>query len=165
MNENQNDDDNKGTRSNKILRGSLLDDQFNESNSNKLFLCNEKYDDETEEFYSRKKINAEKPNIDRSLINNFSTEKYREFLVKIEKSNQDLNNMDSESVRIDKDMLNPPDDNNEKTCVVMDVSMGIFDVCNENLCDSKLKDMNITVSEVIDKESVEKCEKDLIQEI
>ncbi|CRH03955.1 conserved Plasmodium protein, unknown function [Plasmodium relictum] len=149
MNENKKDNKDEVTRSNKISRESLLDDQFSERSSNNLLLCNEKNHDETK-FYSRKKINTEKPHIHRNLINNFSTERYKKFLVKIEKSNQDINSMDVESVQIDKDILNPPDDNN-KTCVVMDVSMGIFDVCNENLSDSKLKDMNIIISEVIDK--------------
>ncbi|VWU53319.1 hypothetical protein HEP_00527700, partial [Hepatocystis sp. ex Piliocolobus tephrosceles] len=45
------------------------------------------------------------------------------------------------------------------------VSVGIFDVCNKNINESKLKEMNITISDVADQESNKQYEKDLIKEI
>ncbi|SCP02755.1 conserved Plasmodium protein, unknown function [Plasmodium malariae] len=183
MNENQKDNEKEAQRDSELLRESLLDDQFEESSSNRFLLFNNENPSETDKTHSQQKLKAEKPYMHKNLMSNFSVEKCKEFLSKMEKSNKDINSMDAESIIIDKDILDHSNYNNDKACVVMDVSMGIFDVHNENLSECKLNDMNITVSEVVNRvnknfgqkreyslltliyESDEQHEKDLIQEI
>ncbi|SPJ12578.1 conserved Plasmodium protein, unknown function [Plasmodium sp. DRC-Itaito] len=155
-------------KKNKVTRGSLLDDQFSENPSRKFVLNKEeKKDKEINRNISQHNVNKKKPLIDRSLIGKFSVEKYKSFLSKIEKSNEDIKNKDAESVRIDKDILDSECDNNNKneSCVFMDVSVGIYDVCNENISDDKLRDMNITIAEVKNQDEDEQDGKDLIEEI
>ncbi|SOV18829.1 conserved Plasmodium protein, unknown function [Plasmodium sp. DRC-Itaito] len=156
-------------KKNKITRESLLDDQFSENPSSKFVLNKEeKKEEEINPNISQQKVNKKKPLIDRSLIGQFSVEKYKSFLSKIEKSNEDIKNKDAESVRIDKDILDSEcynNNNNNESCVLMDVSVGIYDVCNENISDDKLRDMNITIAEVKNQDEDEQDGKDLIQEI
>ncbi|CAD2107119.1 conserved Plasmodium protein, unknown function [Plasmodium vinckei] len=165
MKENKINDEAETKKCDTIHRGSLLDDQFKDTLSNKFLLYNEENHQDKEKTCSQEKIKKEKPKIDRSLIGNFSTDKYKNFLSKIEKSNESIKNMDKESVRIDKDMFDQSYDNIDENCVVMDVSMGIFDVCNENLNDNELREKNITVSEVPIQEPNEQCEQELIEEL
>ncbi|SOV82581.1 conserved Plasmodium protein, unknown function [Plasmodium sp. gorilla clade G3] len=165
MSETDKQNDNK---TNKVTRESLLDDQFSENPSSKFVLNKEeKKDEEINPNISQQKVNKKKPLIDRSLIGKISVEKYKSFLSKIEKSNEDIKNKDAESVRIDKDILDSEYDNNNnnESCVFMDVSVGIYDVCNENISDDKLRDMNITIADVKNQDEDEQDGKDLIQEI
>ncbi|CDO66666.1 conserved Plasmodium protein, unknown function [Plasmodium reichenowi] len=166
MSETNKQNDNK---KNKITRESLLDDQFSENSSSKFVLNKEeKKDEEINPNISQHKVNKKKPLIDRSLIGKFSVEKYKSFLSKIEKSNEDIKNKDAESVRIDKHILDSECDNNNnnnESCVYMDVSVGIYDVCNENISDDKLRDMNITIADVKNQDEDEQDGKDLIEEI
>ncbi|SCM02601.1 conserved Plasmodium protein, unknown function [Plasmodium chabaudi chabaudi] len=164
MKENKINDEPETKKCGTIHRGSLLDDQFKDTLSNKFLLYNDENQDK-EKTCSQEKIKKEKPKIDRSLIGNFSADKYKNFLSKIEKSNENIKNMDKESVRIDKDMFDQSYDNIDENCVVMDVSMGIFDVCNENLNDNELREKNITVSEVPIQEHDEQCKQELIEEL
>ncbi|CXI53826.1 conserved Plasmodium protein, unknown function [Plasmodium berghei] len=158
MKENKINDEPETKKCGTIHRGSLLDDQFKETLSNKFLL----YNDENQD---KEKTKKEKPTINRSLIGSFSKDKYKNFLSKIEKSNENIKNMDKESVRIDKDMFDQSHDNIDENCVVMDVSMGIFDVCNENLNDNELREKNITISEVPSQEHNEQCKQELIEEL
>ncbi|GAW83034.1 hypothetical protein, conserved [Plasmodium gonderi] len=157
----------KETNKSKQSRESLLDDQFKGSTSDKFLLINGKEKDHTklQNSLAKQKIENTKPHIHKGLISTSSLEKYKNFLTKIEKSNEDLKNMDKESVRVDMDMLDQSCEDDGKECVIMDVSMGIFDVHNDNLNDEKLKDMNITVADVVNQEMDEQCAKDLIEEM
>ncbi|ANQ10500.1 Uncharacterized protein PCOAH_00049500 [Plasmodium coatneyi] len=166
MHENQKNVDKERSKA-KISRDSLLDDQFKQDTKDKLFLLNDqdKDLDEPRDTPPEQKTKREKPRFHRDLISSSSLEKYKNFLAKMEKSNEDLRNMDAESVRIDKDILDESCENSDEACVVMDVSMGIFDVCNDNLSESKLKDMNITVADVANQEPEDQGEEGLIQEM
>ncbi|EDL47045.1 hypothetical protein PVIIG_02233 [Plasmodium vivax India VII] len=166
MHENQKNDEKERSGA-KISRESLLDDQFKEGAKDKLFLLSDKDEDldVPNDTPPEQKTKREKPRFHKDLISSSSLEKYKKFLAKMEKSNEDLRNMDTDSVRIDKDILDQSCENSDEACVVMDVSMGIFDVCNDNLSESKLKDMNITVADVVNQEPEDQGEEGLIQEM
>ncbi|KJP89817.1 hypothetical protein AK88_00528 [Plasmodium fragile] len=151
----------------KISRESLLDDQFKEDTKDKLFLLNDKDEalDESRHTPPEQKTKREKPRFHRDLITSSSLEKYKSFLAQMQKSNENLRSMDTESVRIDKDILDHSCENSDDACVVMDVSMGIFDVCNDNISESKLKAMNITVADVANQEPEDQGDQGLIQEM
>ncbi|WBY58032.1 hypothetical protein Py17XNL_001002308 [Plasmodium yoelii yoelii] len=119
MKENKINDEPETKKCDIIHRGSLLDDQFKETLSNKFLLYNDESHQDKEKTSSQEKIKKEKPKINRSLIGSFSTDKYKNFLSKIEKSNENIKNMDKESVRIDKDMFDQSHDNIDENCVVM----------------------------------------------
>ncbi|VWU52765.1 conserved protein, unknown function, partial [Hepatocystis sp. ex Piliocolobus tephrosceles] len=149
MNENQKEKEDRPNEDINIPRESLLDDQFVETSLNKFLLYNDEDHDKTHKSTLQQEVKKKKPQIDKNLIYSSSTEKYRNFLSKIKKSNEDIKNMDAGNVIIDKDIFDATHDN-DKACVFMDVSVGIFDVCNKNINESKLKEMNITISDVAD---------------
>ncbi|SBT78884.1 conserved Plasmodium protein, unknown function [Plasmodium ovale] len=165
MNENHKDNENGPQKRNKLPRESLLDEQFEDSYTNRLLFYNDKDPGEISKMPGKHNLKTEKPHIHRNLICNASVEKYKNFLAKLEKSNQDIENKDANSVIIDKDILDQSYDNINEACVVMDVSMGIFDVCNDNISESKLRERNITISNVGNYGPDEPCGKELIEEI
>ncbi|CAG9476003.1 conserved Plasmodium protein, unknown function [Plasmodium vivax] len=120
MHENQKNDEKERSGA-KISRESLLDDQFKEGAKDKLFLLSDKDEDldVPNDTPPEQKTKREKPRFHKDLISSSSLEKYKKFLAKMEKSNEDLRNMDTDSVRIDKDILDQSCENSDEACVVM----------------------------------------------
>lgn len=165
-----------------VSKGTLLDDEFKTKNFNNLLIYKQN-DDNTNNNQNNQNnsINIieenqplvqtsspkKKPFIDRSFIDAIdkNLNKYTTFLEEMKKSNEEIKNKNEEERIIDQDIFMEPTENEDPNSVLMDVSLGVFDVGNNQLTDDQLKKMNITVSEVNHHMIGEQTSEELIQEL